>query len=77
MTKTEINKIWVSAKAMSREEAVIILAAMPIDLLWAEMERKITKLCDFKDKFEALSQAKDRCDGFNEEELDAYVKRES
>lgn len=77
MTKAEMSKLWMQAKSMSREEAVVVLAAMPIDLLWLAIERKITKLCAFKEKFEALTQAGEKCDGFDEEDLHEYVKREA
>ena len=62
---------------MSREEAAIVLAAMPIDMIYAELQRKITKLCDFRDRFEALTKAREYSDEFDMEELNECIKREA
>lgn len=56
MGEAEERKIAEMARSLSREEMAVVLRVVPMDMLWAELERKITDLCDFKDSFDSLAK---------------------
>ena len=56
MSNAESEKITSVVKAFSREEMEVFLHSVPIDMIWKELERKITELNDFKDSFDRLAE---------------------
>ena len=55
MKEMERDRLKEIANALDREQAEIIIKAIPLDILWNELGNRICDMNDFISKFDKLS----------------------
>ena len=58
MTGAEKRKLTETIKATDREQAAVIAAALPLDILYEELSNKISAMNDFITEFSKLRESK-------------------